>query len=148
MLGGIGGQEEKGTTEDEMAGWHHWLDGDMSFSELQKLVMDREAWCTAIHVVTKSQTRLSDWTELTFIDIIIKQCNRKIHWKFSWTLLKMIKNGKKRRNICFNQQENPNQNHSVLTQILIWLQRNNFSFSDQMFSRISSLATKILSGCC
>ena len=56
-------QEEKGTTEDEMAGWHHWLDG-LSLSELRELVMDREAWRAAIHGVTKSQTRLSDWTEL------------------------------------------------------------------------------------
>ena len=36
------GQEEKGTTEDEMAGWHHWLDG-LSLSELREMVMDREA---------------------------------------------------------------------------------------------------------
>ena len=53
------GQEEKGTTEDEM------LDGitdlmDTSLSEFQELVMDREAWSAAIHGVTKSQTRLSD----------------------------------------------------------------------------------------
>ena len=56
------GQEEKGTTEDEMAGWHHWLDGRLS--ELRKLVMDREAWRAAIHGVAKSDTteRLN-WTE-------------------------------------------------------------------------------------
>ena len=53
------GQEEKGMTEDEMAGWHHQLDG-MSLSELQELVMDREVWRAAIHGVAKSQTQLSD----------------------------------------------------------------------------------------
>ena len=55
---------EKGMTEDEMAGWHHWIDG-LSLSELWELVMDREAWRAAIHGVTKSQTRLGDLTELT-----------------------------------------------------------------------------------
>ena len=59
------GQEEKGRTEDEM------LDGitdlmDMSLSDLQELVMYREAWRVAIHGVAKSQTRLSDWTELNW----------------------------------------------------------------------------------
>ena len=57
------GQEEKRTTEDEMAGWHHWLD-DVSLSELWELVLDREAWRAAIHGVEKSRTRLSDWSDL------------------------------------------------------------------------------------
>ena len=62
------GQEEKGTTEDEMAGWHHRLDGRES--EWTPGVGDREAWCAAIHGVAKRQTRLSNWTELNIIQSI------------------------------------------------------------------------------
>ena len=53
------GQEEKGTTEDEMAGWHHRLGGH-EFELTPGVGDDREAWRAAIHGVTKSQTRLSD----------------------------------------------------------------------------------------
>ena len=64
MLGKIEGRRRRG--------WHRmrWLDGvtssmDMSLNKLQKLVMDRKAWSATVHRVVKTQTRLSNWTEMS-----------------------------------------------------------------------------------
>ena len=65
-------REEKGMTEDEMVGWHQWLDEH----EFEHLVMDREAWLSAVHGVSKSRTWLSNWTELNLLE----------NYSLNWTL--------------------------------------------------------------
>ena len=58
-------QEEKGTTEDEMVGWHHRLMG-REFGTVGELMMDREAWHAVVHGVSNSRTWLNNWTEVNW----------------------------------------------------------------------------------
>ena len=77
------GQEQKGMTEDEMAGWYHRLDG-CEFEWIPGVGDGQEAWPAAIYGVTKSRTWLSDWSDLIWSRLVITFLPRSKRLLISW----------------------------------------------------------------
>ena len=80
--------------EDEVVGWHHWLDGHQFEQALGRTGKDWEAWCVAVRGVTKSWTWLSDWTELSsfsklnniLLYVDIRLCLSLYPWMDTWAV--------------------------------------------------------------
>ena len=99
MLGGIGSRKRRGRQTTR------WLDGmtdsmDMSLSKLQEMVKDREAWQAAVHGVTNSQTRLSNWTELNRTFMVLSTRDKTVKNSLDKNLSKLQEMVKDREAWC------------------------------------------------
>ena len=70
--------------QDEMVGWHHWVDGH-EFKQAPGIAYDREAWLYAVHGITKSQTRLNNWTDW-LKTLGFSHWVGRIFWRGAWQL--------------------------------------------------------------
>ena len=114
--------EEKGTTEDEMVWWHHWLSG-MDLGRLQQLVMDREAWRAVVHGACGSQRVGHDWA--TELNCKVAQTRLSVHFLLS--NLWLLGNPSVRKHFIWipkQEKSTPNrqQSHSKHTE---WVQNSN-----------------------
>ena len=118
VLGKIEGRRRKWTTEDEMVGWHHWLNGHEF--HYQETVKDRGAWCAAVLGVAKSWTQLSDWTTKKYI--LVTWVTKDIHTyiSYKWQYHNHTLKRKKCKNWC-NRNKISSSISNIVPMSVSWL---------------------------